>query len=90
MRGIAAQLVPGDPFSALSRAANSLRDIDLATISADQDPAALERAWFYLPRVLHATSLVFQEQANPDGSLTVLALDRGQVESRARKPQRRR
>ncbi len=81
-RGIATQLVPGDPFSALARTANSLRDIDLVLISADQDAASLERAWFYLPRVLHATSLVFQEQANPDGTLAVLALDRGEVEAR--------
>ena len=88
-RGIATQLVPGDPFSALARAANALREIDLVLISADQDAALLERAWFYLPRVLHPGSLLFQERANPDGTLSVIALDRADVEARARKPQRR-
>jgi predicted O-methyltransferase YrrM len=87
--GVAAQLVPGDPFSALARAANALRDIDLVLISADQDAASLERAWFYLPRVLHAKSLVLVERANPDGTLSVLPMDRSEVDARARKPQRR-
>jgi predicted O-methyltransferase YrrM len=87
--GISAQLVPGDPFSALSRAANALRDIDLVVISADQDAASLERAWFYLPRVLHATSLVFLEQANPDATLSLIPLNRDEVAARARKPHRR-
>ncbi len=87
--GISAQLVPGDPFSAMARAANALRDIDLVVISADQDAESLGRAWFYLPRVLHATSVVFLEQANPDATLSLLALDRSEVEARARKPQRR-
>jgi hypothetical protein len=88
-KGIPAQFVPGDPFSALARAANSLRDIDLVVISADQDPESLDRAWFYLPRVLHATSVVFIEQANPDGTLSLLALDRAEVDKRARKHARR-
>jgi hypothetical protein len=87
--GISAQLVPGDPYSAMARAANALRDIDLVVISADLDADSMTKAWFYLPRVLHATSLVFLEQANPDGTLSLLALDRSQVEVRARKPQRR-
>ena len=29
---------------------------------ADQDPESLTKAWFYVPRMLHAGSLVFLEQ----------------------------
>ncbi len=60
--GVHLRLAPGDPFSALARCANALVNTDLLVISADQDPAALERAWYYVPRMLHATSLVFLEE----------------------------
>lgn len=61
--GIKVQLVPGDPYSALARAANSLRSIDLFIISRDQDPESLEHAWFYFPRMLHPKSVVLLEVA---------------------------
>jgi hypothetical protein len=87
-KGIKAQFGPGDPYSALARAANGLREIDLVLISADQDAESLERAWFYLPRTLHASSLVFWEQTNPAGETSLLILSRAEVEARARKPGR--
>lgn len=59
--GARVQLVPGDPYSALSRIANSIRENDLVLISANQDPAALEQAWFYLPRMLHERSVVLRQ-----------------------------
>ncbi len=58
------RLVPGDPYSAILRVANSLPDNDLVVISADQDAAALEQAWFFLPRMLHDDSLVLIEDPN--------------------------
>lgn len=60
--GARVRLLPGDPFSTLARAANSLAGTDLVVISADQDPHSLARAWFYLPRMLHPSSLVFREE----------------------------
>ena len=60
--GAAVRLAPGDPFSALARTANALTGTDLLVVSADQDSASLERAWFYVPRMLHPTSLVFVER----------------------------
>ena len=87
-KGIIAQLLPGDPHSALARSANSLRDIDAVVITANQNAESLERAWFYLPRVLHANSIVFLEQTNPTGEILLLALSRGEVEARVRKPGR--
>jgi hypothetical protein len=55
------RLVPGDPLSALARSANALTSTDLLVISADLDSASLERAWFYVPRMLHPGSRVFLE-----------------------------
>ena len=40
-RQFKAQLLPGDPYAALARAANALRNIDLVVISADQNAASL-------------------------------------------------
>lgn len=62
------QLVPGDPLSALARVANSLGGTDLVIISADQDQPSLQRAWFYLPRILHEGSVVFIEQPGEGGT----------------------
>ena len=44
-----------------------MQDTDLVVIRADQDPAALERAWFYLPRMLHEKSVVLIEQPGAEG-----------------------
>ena len=65
--GASVQLVPGDPFSALARVANSLGRTDLVVISADQEERPLQRAWFYLPRVLHEGSVVFIEEPGKGG-----------------------
>lgn len=65
--GTKPQLVPGDPYSALSRVANTLPGTDLLIVSADQDAASLARAWFYVPRMLHPASLVFVERPGADG-----------------------
>lgn len=59
--GARLQLVPGDAYTALARAANSLLGTDLLIISADQDDASLRRAWFYVPRMLHENSTVLVE-----------------------------
>jgi hypothetical protein len=59
------QLVPGDAFTALARTANALADTDLIVISADQDAAALDLSWFYLPRMLHAASQVVVARQGP-------------------------
>ncbi|MGI8982859.1 MAG: hypothetical protein ACR2FY_26870 [Pirellulaceae bacterium] len=58
------KLVPGDPYDALVRAANGLAGTDLLIISTDQDRASLERAWTYMPRMLHTGSLIYQEDAD--------------------------
>ena len=62
------KLIPGDPFSALARSANGLQNTDLIIISADHDADALDRAWFYLPRMMHEETLVFMEVLQSDDS----------------------
>jgi hypothetical protein len=64
--GARIQLVPGDPYSAIARIANSMRDTDLIVISADQDPESLAMAWPYFPRMMHPASLVVQERQVKD------------------------
>ncbi|MCC7083625.1 MAG: hypothetical protein IT427_01305 [Pirellulales bacterium] len=62
--GVRVNLIPGSPLEALSRTANSLRDIDLVVISADQPDIALEQAWFYVPRTISADAVLFREESS--------------------------
>ena len=64
--GVRARLIPGKPYDALHQFANCLPDTDLLLISADQDAASLALAWFYVPRMLYADSLVLQEVVSGD------------------------
>jgi len=82
--GARVQLAPGDPFTALARTANSLGPTDLVILSHQQDRASLARAWFYLPRVLHANSLVLAEQGHPSGELTLRQVFLDEIERMAR------
>jgi len=56
------QLLPGDPLAALSRSANSLSGTDVLIISLDQVGESLDQAWRFVPRMLHSSSLVYQER----------------------------
>lgn len=83
------QLIPGEPLPALRQAANSLPDVDLLLISAVQSDAALEGAWFYFPRMLHAASAVLRESAETDSGLALVSLEGAEIERRARSGRRR-
>jgi hypothetical protein len=67
--GARVQLEPGDPYWGLLRKANSLTATDLLVISRHHDPAAMARAWFYVPRMLHEGSQVFVEEPAGDGTI---------------------
>lgn len=56
--GARVKLIPGETFSALSRIANQLKDIELVIIGFDQDPDVVERCWAYLPRFLTENAVV--------------------------------
>jgi hypothetical protein len=75
------QLIPGDPYMGLARCANLLPNTDLIVISADQEATSLQRAWAYLPRMIHDGSLIFHEIASPEnGRLSLVQLSRLDVE----------
>jgi len=79
------RLVPGDPFTALSRVANTLTGTELVVISAGHDPASLARAWFYVPRMLAGDSLVLiEEPCGPEGELAVRSIARDEIDRLAR------
>jgi hypothetical protein len=85
------RLVPGDPYSALARVANSLVGTDLLIISADQQGESLDRAWFYVPRLLAQGATIFIEAIDPKtGESMLQPLSRVEVESLARKAKPRR
>jgi hypothetical protein len=87
--GVKSQFIPGDPFSALARAANGLLQTDLVIISADQDTNSLTRAWMYVPRMLHDQSLVYREEATGDkGETTFRLIERVELEALAKTCQR--
>lgn len=75
--GARVRLMPGDPYTALAGIANTLSQIDLVVISANIDQAALARAWFYVPRILHEESQVFLEEIRYGGktAFRLISLD---------------
>jgi hypothetical protein len=87
------QAVPGDPLSALSRVANSLKDVDLVIISHDQHGESLDRSWFFLPRTLHDKTVVMQEVSAGDGAKVptkFVEVSRGEIDTRAQQFVRKR
>jgi hypothetical protein len=88
--GAQIQLVPGDPLSALARVANSLQHTDLLIVSDDVDGGAMQKAWFYIPRMLHGGSQVFIEAPGEEpGQLVLQSLSAAEVQGRAIQPRRR-
>ena len=81
--GARVKLIPGDPLSAFARAANTLGDTDLLVISARQDPAILAAAWFFVPRILHTRSAVFEEAALAGGKMQLKAVALEEIARRA-------
>jgi len=80
------QVVPGDPLSALSRVANSLKEVDLVIISHDQQGESLDRSWFFLPRTLHDKTLVLQEVGADEGEKATtkfVPVVRSEIDTRA-------
>lgn len=78
------QLLPGDPLTVLAKMANWLKPVDILVVSAAVDHRSMDRAWFYIPRILHSNSLIFQEFCVPKTDrIQVRTLAQSQVEKLA-------
>ncbi len=88
--GAKIKLVPGNPFDGLSRTANTLLGTDLLLIADDVDTAALEQAWFYVPRLLHERSAVFQATSDQEGVASYHRVAADEITQRAGRHKRRR
>lgn len=87
--GATVRLVPGDPYAALSRAANQISQVDLVVISADQPEPSLAKAWYFLPRMLRDTARLFRvEPAVGKQPQTIREMTQGELAALAR-PARR-
>ncbi len=71
--GCRVQLIPGDPYAALARTANTIQQLDLVVINQEQQGESLERAWFYLPRMLAATARIIVEDAEVKEGFRILS-----------------
>lgn len=69
------QLVPGNVDTSLARLCNQLGQFDLVVVSSDNDERHLERAWFFIQRMLTADTTVFLEP-NPGAAWTEMARPR--------------
>ena len=57
------RLVPGNADTSLARLCNQLGQFDLVLVSADNDERHLERAWFFVQRMLTPQTTVLVEPA---------------------------
>ncbi|MEA1949954.1 MAG: hypothetical protein U9N87_01100 [Planctomycetota bacterium] len=88
--GAKVKLIPGDPLSALARAANSLGNTDIVIISAPQNLSEMDAAWFFVPRILHADSVLFEEQGQLGGQMLLKSVSPQEIAKRAGEISRRR
>ena len=59
--------------------ANGLQEIDAVIISAEQSPEQMAQAWFYLPRMVHGSTLFFQETGLLGGATAMHLLNRDEI-----------
>jgi hypothetical protein len=83
--GARIKLIPGDPLRSLAQAANNLGQFDLLIISPQAESDRLGRIWFFVPRLLHAQSLVILEQQQSAGINTLQTMSFREVEQLAAK-----
>lgn len=81
--GVTVNLIPGDPQSALNRSANSLTGTDLLLVSRNLASHALAPAWRWVPRMLHAGTIIFQEVADTNGAPAWQRLSIVEIQKRA-------
>ncbi len=82
--GVQAKLVPGDAPSALHRTANSLTGTDLLLISGTIAGGELSRSWTWMPRMLCAGTIIFQEVLDAQGGRSWQRLSIVEIQQRAK------
>jgi hypothetical protein len=70
------RLVPGNADTSLARLCNQLGQFDLVLVSADNDERHLERAWFFMQRLLTQETTVLVE---PSAGATWTPLPRARI-----------
>jgi hypothetical protein len=87
--GASLRLLPGELGGVLTDAANTLAGTDLVIVGHTTTEADLAPAWFYLPRMLHAGSVVLRErEASSRETFTFDHLPLSQIQLRASQPDR--
>lgn len=81
--GAQIRLVPGSPGHSLAAVANAHQNTDLLLISQAVPDDDLERAWFYVPRMLRDQSAVLREQHEADGRSAFVKLSASELAERA-------
>lgn len=81
------QLVPGNAEAALARVGNHIGVFDLVLVSADEEPRNLEKAWFFIQRVVRAESTILVE---PSPGAAWLTLEPARLQELAARPLQRR
>ena len=77
--GAKIRLVPGTPLEGLARVANALGQVDMVICSFHPAADWFTDAWFYVPRLLNATSDVFLESADTDGKASFRRVPRDEI-----------
>ena len=78
--GARIQLAPGNAGEALARIANSVSRVDILLISGTISAEQLSQCWFYLPRMIHTGTQVFQEFLTAGSSSVTRLLEAKEVE----------
>ena len=74
------QLVPGPVDATLARVCNHIGVFDMVIVASGLDDRSLERAWFFVRRLVRPTSAVFRQTA--EGKWTQLSRDELDAKSR--------
>jgi hypothetical protein len=77
--GATVRLVPGAPAPSLASAANALQNTDLILFAPDVTEADLAGAWFFVPRMLHADTVILNEGRDGNGQPAFARVTRSQV-----------
>jgi hypothetical protein len=77
------RLVPGTPARSLASAANAHPNTDIILIGHEVTEDDLVGAWFYVPRMLHANSVILSERRDLAGQTSFEPILRSQIAERA-------